>query len=116
MHHDRLTSIVSSAIVVLAGLTAAPAIQAQSRFASQPTSSHLAAPELLSALANYRAVRWASASPGIHCAPAPLTERPGAQLELARPPVMPIEESFADAQSVKRAIAYRMRAVAVERR
>jgi hypothetical protein len=29
---------------------------------------------------------------------------------------MPIEESFADAQSVKRAIAYRTRAVAVERR
>jgi hypothetical protein len=45
-----------------------------------------------------------------------LTERPGAQLELARPPVVPIEESFADAQSVKRAIAYRTRAVAVERR
>jgi hypothetical protein len=37
-------------------------------------------------------------------------------LELARPAVVPMEESFADAQSVKRAIAYRMRAVAVERR
>jgi hypothetical protein len=116
MHHDRLTTIISSAAVVLAGLTAAPAIQAQARFASQPTSSHLAAPALLSALANYRAVRWASASPVIHCAPAPLTERPGAQLELARPAVVPMEESFADAQSVRRAIAYRMRAVAVERR
>ena len=116
MHYDSLTMIRSSAAIVLAGLTAAPAVQAQTRFASEPTSSHLAAHALLSALANYRAVRWASASPVIHCAPAPLTERPGAQSELARPPVAPIEEAFADAQSVKRAIAYRMRAVALERR
>ncbi len=116
MHHRTLSSIISVLIAGLAALLGAPSLHAQARFASQPTSSHLAAPALLSALANYRAVRWASASPVIHCAPAPLTERPGAQLELARPPVMPIEESFADAQNVKRAIAYRMRAVAVERR
>jgi hypothetical protein len=116
MHHDRLTTMISSAAIVVSGLAAAPAVQAQARFASEPTSSHLDAPALLSALANYRAVRWASASPVIHCVPAPLIERPGAHLELARPRVVPIEESFADAQSVKRAIAYRMRAVAVERR
>jgi hypothetical protein len=116
MHHRTSSSVISVLIAGLAALLGAPSLHAQTRFASQPTSSHLAAPALLSALANYRAVRWASASPVIHCAPAPLTERPGAQLELARPPVMPIEESFADAQSVKRAIAYRMRAVAVERR
>jgi hypothetical protein len=35
---------------------------------------------------------------------------------LARPRVVPLEEAFADAESVKRAIAHRMRAVAVERR
>lgn len=116
MHHDRPTTIMSSVAVLLAGLTAAPAVQGQTRFASEPTSSHLAAPALLSALANYRAVRWASTAPVIHCAPAPLTERPAAQSELARPHVVPMEEAFADAQSVKRAIAYRMRAVALERR
>jgi hypothetical protein len=109
-------TIISSAAMGLAGLAGGPGVQAQERFASEPTSSHLAAPALLSALANYRAVRWASASPVIHCGPAPLTERPGVQSEMARPRVMPMEEAFADAQSVKRAIAYRLRAVAVERR
>jgi hypothetical protein len=113
MHHATL---MSSVILGLASLTAVPSLHAQARFASEPTSSHLAAPALLSALANYRAVRWASASPLIHCGPAPLTERPGANSELARPPVVPLEEAFADAQSVKRAIAYRRSAVAVERR
>jgi hypothetical protein len=116
MHHDHLTALISSAGTVFVGLTAAVEVQAQARFANQPASSTLSAPALLSALANYRAVRWASASHVIHCAPAPLTERPGAQSEMARPAVVPIEESFADAQSVKRAIAYRIRAVAVERR
>ncbi|HZA92018.1 MAG TPA: hypothetical protein VE420_05265 [Gemmatimonadales bacterium] len=116
MHHRTLSSLISALIAGLATLMGAPSLHAQALLASVPSPSELAAPELLNALANYRAVRWASASPVIHCAPAPLTERPGAQLELARPPVMPIEESFADAQSVKRAIAYRTRAVAVERR
>lgn len=116
MHYDRLTTIISSAAALLAGLTAAPAVEAQTRFANEATPSQLAAPALLSALANYRAVRWASAAPVIRCAPAPLTERPAAQSELARPHVVPIEETFADAQSVKRAISYRMRAVALERR
>src|SRR5215210_5125835 len=106
MHHDRLTIRIFSAATVFVGVTAAGEVQAQARFANQPASSTLSAPALLSALANYRAVRWASASPVIHCAPAPLTERPGVQSELARPAVVPIEEAFADAQSVKRAIAY----------
>jgi hypothetical protein len=116
MHYRTLSSLISAVTVGLAGLTGAPGLHAQARLASAPSSSHPDAPALLSALANYRAVRWASALPIIHCAPAPLTERPGAHLELARPRVVPIEESFADAKSVKRAMAYRMRAVAVERR
>jgi hypothetical protein len=116
VHRVSLTTIISSAAIGFAALAAAPAVQAQARFATGPATSHLDAPALLSALANYRAVRWASAAPAIHCAPAPLTERPGVQSDLARPRVVPIEESFADAQSVKRAIAYRMRAVALERR
>jgi hypothetical protein len=116
MHRHRLTTIMSSAAIGAVVLIAVPDARAQARFASEPTSAHLAAPALLSALANYRVVRWASASPVIHCGPAPLTERPGVQFEMARPGVAPIEEAFADAQSVKRAIAYRRRAVAVERR
>ena len=116
MSPDSLTTIISFAVIGLAALSAVPIVHAQARFTSEPTAPHLAAPALLSALANYRAVRWASAAPVIHCAPAPLTERPGVEAELARPRVAPIEEAFADAQSVKRAIAYRKRTVAVERR
>ena len=51
-----------------------------------------------------------------HCSPAPLTERPGVQAEYARPHVVPLEESFADAQSVKRSMIYRARLVAMENR
>jgi hypothetical protein len=116
VHRISLTTIISSTVVGLAGLAAAPGVQAQAPLVTRPASSHLSAPALLSALANYRGVRWASASPVIHCSPAPLTERPGAQLELARPHVVPVEEAFADAQSVKRAIAYRIGAVALEQR
>jgi hypothetical protein len=52
----------------------------------------------------------------IHCAPAPLTEHPGVQAEFARPHVVPLEEAFADAQSVQRAMEYRSRSVAMEGR
>ena len=55
-------------------------------------------------------------APNINCSPAPLTERPGVQAEYARPHVVPLEESFADAQSVKRSMTYRARLVAMENR
>jgi hypothetical protein len=71
---------------------------------------------LLSALSQYRAVRWATSVPALPCSPAPLTERPGVQAEYNRPRVVPLEESFADAQSVKRSMAYRARSVALENR
>ena len=116
MHHDIRIGLISFVTVGVAALTAAPGAQAQARPARETASSHLSASALLTALASYRSVRWASASPVVHCSPAPLTERPGAQSELARPRVVPILEAFADAQSVKRAIAFRMRAVAVEGR
>ena len=116
MHHDIRSGVMATVTVGLAALIAVPGARAQARFAGEPASPHLSAPALLSALANYRSVRWASTSSVIHCSPAPLTERPGAQSELARPRVVPIEEALADAQSVNRAIEYRRRAVAVERR
>jgi hypothetical protein len=116
MHHDHLTTLISAAVIVSGGLTGVPDVQAQARFANEPASSTFSSPALLSALANYRAVRWASASHVVQCSPAPLIERPGVQSELARPKVVPLEEAFADAQSVKRAIAYRIRSVALERR
>jgi hypothetical protein len=54
-----------------------------------------------------RAIHWASAGPVIHCGPAPLTERPGAAAELARPRVAPLEAAFLDAATVKRTLAAR---------
>jgi hypothetical protein len=38
------------------------------------------------------------------------------QAEFARPHVAPLEEAFADAHSVKRALEYRSRSVAMENR
>jgi hypothetical protein len=114
MHYRMLTIAISCGAVAVAGVMAVPSLHAQARFSSEHSSPQLSAPALLSALASYRAVRWASASAVIHCSPAPLTEPPGAQSEIARPRVAPLEEAFADAQSVKRAVAYRARAVALE--
>jgi hypothetical protein len=69
---------------------------------------------LLAALSRYRVTRWANASPVIHCSPAPLTELPGARSEFARPHVIPLEEAFADAASVRRAVALRAGQMALE--
>ena len=114
--HDRFTTMLSSAAAGLVGLAAVPALQAQARFVSEPSPTRVSAIALRAALSNYRAVRWASASSVIHCAPAPLTEHPGVQAEFARPHVVPLEEAFADAQSVQRAMEYRSRSVAMEGR
>lgn len=116
MHYRRWAIIISSGIIGLASLGSAPRLQAQTRFAAGTAPAKLSAASLLGALSSYRAVRWASATAVIHCSPAPLTERPGIQAEFARPHVVPLEEAFADAQSVKRAIEYRARAVALENR
>lgn len=116
MHHRSLTAIISSGVIGLASLAAAPGLDAQARLATDAGPPRLSAASLRSALANYRVVRWASAGRVIHCSPAPLTERPGVQTEFARPHIVPLEEAFADAQTVKRAIEYRARSVAMENR
>ncbi len=116
MHHRSLATIISSGVIGLASLTTAPTLHAQARFAADGSPLMLSAASLLTALSNYRVVRWASAATVIICSPAPLTERPGVQTEFARPPVVPLEEAFADAQTVKRAVEYRARAVAMENR
>jgi hypothetical protein len=116
MHYPRLAPIIASGILGVASLTAVPSLQAQARFAAESGPLRPSAGSLLTALSSYRAVRWASAATVIHCSPAPLTERPGVQAEFARPHVAPMEEAFADAQSVKRALEYRARSVAMESR
>lgn len=116
MHYRSWAIITSSGIIGLASLGSAPRLHAQTRFAAESAPTRHSAASLLGALSSYRSVRWASSSAVIHCSPAPLTERPGIQAEFARPHVVPLEEAFADAQSVKRAVEYHARAVALENR
>ena len=116
MQYRSLAPIISSGVIGLASLAGAPSLRAQARFAADSSPLGLPPTELLSALSQYRAVRWATSVPAILCSPAPLTERPGVQAEYRRPQVVPLEESFADAQSVKRSMAYRARSVALESR
>jgi hypothetical protein len=61
----------------------------------------------LQVLSRERALRWAATSPAMRCAPAPLTERPTAAAEFARPRVLPLEAAFLDAATVKRTFAAR---------
>lgn len=116
MHYRSWATLISSGVIGLASLGSAPGLHAQTRFAADPAPPRLSAASLLGALSSYRTVRWASSTAVVHCSPAPLTERPGIQAEFARPHVVPLEEAFADAQSVKRAVEYRARAVALENR
>jgi hypothetical protein len=116
MQYRSVASVLSSGIIGLASLAAAPALHAQARFAAEPGPLGLPPTALLSALSQYRAVRWVTSVRAIDCSPAPLTERPGVQAEYVRPHVVPLEESFADAQSVKRSMSYRARSVAMENR
>jgi hypothetical protein len=116
MHYRSIATVIASGAIGLGSLAAVPSLHAQARFAPEPSALKLSRSSLLTALANYRAVRWESAAAVIHCSPAPLTERPGIQAEVAQPHVIPLEEAFADAQSVKRAMEYRARSVAMENR
>jgi hypothetical protein len=116
MQYRSFAPIIAFGVTGLACLASAPTLGAQARFASESSRLALAPTELLSALSQYRAVRWATSVPAIPCSPAPLTERVGVQAEYTRPHVVPLEEAFADAQSVKRSMIYRARAVALENR
>lgn len=116
MYYRRFATLIPSAVIGLASLGAAPTVQAQARFTAQSSTPGLPPTSLLGALSRYRAVRWASSARVIRCEPAPLTERPGIQAEYVRPHVAPLEESFADAQSVKRSMAYRAGTLAMENR
>ena len=116
MQYRSFATLISSGVIGLASLAAAPTVHAQARFTVESSPVGLAPTSLLDALSHYRAVRWATSARAVRCAPAPLTERPGVQAEYDRPHVVPLEESFADAQSVKRSMAYRARSVALENR
>ena len=87
MQYRSFAPIFSSGVIGLASLATAPSLGAQARFAAESSPLTLAP-----------------------------TERVGVQAEYTRPHVVLLEEAFADAQSVKRSLAYHARAVALESR
>lgn len=104
MRYPRMSMMAMMAPVVVAlGISRAPVLQAQSpAFGS--------ADETAARLANRskeRAREWDQATPVIHCAPAPLTERPDVAAEAERPRLAPLEQTFLDAAIVRREVAAR---------
>jgi hypothetical protein len=97
MQH-RAIALVAALVLGPAGLAIPPALHAQAAGAA-PRAVQL---EFLS---RERARHWAATTPAIRCAPAPLTERPTAAAEFARPRVLPLEAAFLDAATVKRTFA-----------
>ena len=97
MQH-RAIALVAALVLGIVGLAIPPAVHAQAAFAA-PRAVQL---EFLS---RERARQWAATTPAVRCAPAPLTERPTAAAEFARPRVLPLEAAFLDAATVKRTFA-----------
>jgi hypothetical protein len=105
MQYRISPAMATPVLLALAGLTRSSGLEAQ----TSSTVRQLPAATRLQTLTSQRAGRWTAAAPAIHCAPAPLTERPGSASELARPHVAPLEEAFLDAATVKRTLAARGR-------
>ncbi|HEY3012825.1 MAG TPA: hypothetical protein VGJ36_08775 [Gemmatimonadales bacterium] len=103
MQHRAVSALVAPVLLAVAGFSHPLELQAQAAAAPQPESTATQ----LASLSRERAARWAGAAPVVHCAPAPLTERPGVAGELARPHVAPLEAAFFDARIVKRTLAAR---------
>jgi hypothetical protein len=99
MQH-RVIALVAPLLLGLAGLSVPLGLHAQAATAARRAVQ-------LESLSQDRARHWAAAAPAIRCSPAPLTERPTAAAEFARPRVLPLEAAFLDAATVKRTFATR---------
>lgn len=97
MSHRFTAATAASFLIGLPALIIPATTDAQT--ASAPSAVQL------QSLGLRRARSWAATAPVIHCAPAPLTERPTATSEYARPSVVPLETAFLDAAAVKRTLA-----------
>ena len=102
MQHRAIALLVAPLLLGIGGLTAPAAVQAQ---AVTPRRAPPLFAVQLESLSRARVRQWAATRPRIECAPAPLTERPTAGAEFARPKVMPLEAAFLDATVVKRTLA-----------
>jgi hypothetical protein len=94
----RAIALVAPLVLGMAGLSGPRALHAQAATATPRAVQ-------LESLSRGRARQWAARTPAIRCAPAPLTERPTAAAEFARPRVLPLEAAFLDAATVKRTFA-----------
>jgi len=99
MQHQAL-ALVAALVLGMAGVAVPPALRAQAAPAAPRAVQ-------LESLSRERVRHWAATTPAIRCAPAPLTERPTAAAEFARPRVLPLEAAFLDAATVKRTFAAR---------
>lgn len=97
MQH-RAIGLVASLVLGIAGLSGPRVLHGQAAPAAPRAVQ-------LESLSRERARQWAAMSPAIRCVPAPLTERPTAAAEFARPRVLPLEAAFLDAATVKRTFA-----------
>ena len=95
--------VVIPAVLGAAAFATAPGLQAQGVEEERVSATALQ----VGASSRQRAQRWVRSAPVIHCAPAPLSERPGAAGELARPHIAPLEAAFLDALRAKRTLAAR---------
>lgn len=102
MQSEMKAALTAPILLVLAGFATPRTISAQAA-SVRPNPAVLQ----LGVLSRERSERWADATPAIHCAPAPLTERPAAAGEASRPHVAPLEAAFLDAAVVKRTFASR---------
>jgi hypothetical protein len=96
-------TLIAPLMVGIAAVAAPAALPAQGTAAARA-----AAADQLETLSRERVQRWDATTPTIRCAPAPLTERPTASAEFARPRVVPLEGAFLDATIVKRTVAARV--------
>jgi hypothetical protein len=108
----RVLPLVAWGLLSLAGLGIPAEVmgQTEAQSLSQPAALQIGA------RSRERAARWAGTAPVVHCSPAPLTERPGAQADFSRPRVVPLEDAFLDARIAKRSIAARLRDASREQR
>lgn len=93
-----IISLAIPAVFGIAGSVASSELQAQAFVERRVSATAIQ----VAALSQERAEQWARTAPLIRCAPAPVSERPGAAAELQRPHIAPLEAAFLDAQKVKR--------------
>ena len=103
MQHRALV-LVAPILLGFASLAAPFAAHARGANATRTSAPQA---QQLASLSRERVRLWAATAPRIQCAPAPLTERPTAGAEFARPRVTPLEAAFLDAATVKRTFVAR---------